>query len=292
MALAILEYDAGESGRHRFRAQIGTNRYWSLVVGDGREPATEQGFAVLGELTHRTRVAGRCRPRRAGGRSSTSPVSSSTATTATCSCSRSPEPGDDQGGAADRRPEPADRHGHGRPAQACGAGTGSAETGARASGEDEPRDRDAGPHSAHGEHGHEQGVVRARLHAGRSGPDAPIGASTASSSSSPRRRCSNWRVASRSACSPDARSRSRSRSRRPGRSARPHCGFASRTQRPSVRSAHAPGPWRPTAAAASRSSRRSQAAQAELGGQEQKVQGIYVAHARERLAPDDPRRTR
>jgi hypothetical protein len=67
MALAILEYDGPGGGGHRFRAQIGTNRYWTWAVGDGRHPDHVDGFSILGERSHEAPMSGPLPPE-AGGR--------------------------------------------------------------------------------------------------------------------------------------------------------------------------------------------------------------------------------
>jgi hypothetical protein len=58
MALAILEYDGPGGGGHRFRAQIGTNRYWTWAVGDGRRPDRVDGFTLLGERSYEAPMSG------------------------------------------------------------------------------------------------------------------------------------------------------------------------------------------------------------------------------------------
>ena len=66
MALAIIELEDVAGGRYAFRGEIGTNRYWSLAVGDGREPDVEAGFQMLSDVTHRTRVTGPLPPHARG----------------------------------------------------------------------------------------------------------------------------------------------------------------------------------------------------------------------------------
>jgi hypothetical protein len=66
MALAILEYDGPGGGGHRFRAQIGTNRYWTWAVGDGRRPDRVDGFALLGERSYEAPMSGPLPPEARG----------------------------------------------------------------------------------------------------------------------------------------------------------------------------------------------------------------------------------
>jgi hypothetical protein len=66
MALAILEYDGPGGGGHRFRAQIGTNRYWTWAVGDGRKPDRVDGFDILGERSYEAPVSGPLPPEARG----------------------------------------------------------------------------------------------------------------------------------------------------------------------------------------------------------------------------------
>src|SRR5918995_1607588 len=66
MALAILEYDGPGGGGHRFRAQIGTNRYWTWAVGDGKHADRVEGFALLGERSHEAPMSGPLPPEARG----------------------------------------------------------------------------------------------------------------------------------------------------------------------------------------------------------------------------------
>jgi hypothetical protein len=58
MALAILEYDGPAGDQHRFHAELGTNRYFSWTVGDGRGPDVVDGFRVMANRRHSSPLGG------------------------------------------------------------------------------------------------------------------------------------------------------------------------------------------------------------------------------------------
>lgn len=66
MALAILEYDGPAGGGHRFRAEIGTNAYWTWAIGDGRHPGRVDGFDLLGERSYEAPMSGPLPPEARG----------------------------------------------------------------------------------------------------------------------------------------------------------------------------------------------------------------------------------
>src|SRR4051794_845220 len=67
MALAILEYLGPHGGGQRFRARIGTNRWFTWAGGDGRKPARGDGVDMLPPPSHEGPMTGPLRPEARGG---------------------------------------------------------------------------------------------------------------------------------------------------------------------------------------------------------------------------------
>src|SRR5688500_450518 len=66
MALAILEYEGAEAGRHRFRAHIGTNRYFTWSVGNADESDVTEGIKLMATRRHEAPLSGPLAPQAMG----------------------------------------------------------------------------------------------------------------------------------------------------------------------------------------------------------------------------------